>query len=317
MKKLALVLSIATLAVAIFAGMMWVKLGDESAQLKALRSQVTEMEGAQAAATATVASANTTAMPAVATPDATGAVPSASPAATPAPASAESIQKGVAKGVADILASDEGRDIIKNQMRAVMAAQFPDLAQELRMTPSEADKFMDLLVKQASESAGDVLGMLGGQSSPEAQRKLLDRTIALEKEISKALGSKYPAWQEYQGTATARQQVDQLRALLGTGPDALSETQSKPLIAALGAEQTRINRVEQEKMNAAARGTQPVNMIEEQLKSMSANNERLGSAASSYLNPTQLDRYRKMLAQQETMLRTIVGGMGGQGGAPR
>ncbi|MEO8313469.1 MAG: hypothetical protein ABI645_01630 [Pseudomonadota bacterium] len=322
MKKLAVVLSVATLVVGIFAGMLWKNLGAERAQLADLRSRVTEMEVAQPAVA--LAMPTSPAAAAIATPASTNATAApTSPAAAASPPSAERMQQGLAKGVAEVLNSQAGQDMVRNQVKTALAQQMPDLATELRLTPSEAEKFMDLLVNQALESAGDALGMMGGTAAPDSMRKMAERQLTNEKEIVRTLGNKYPAWQEYQGTAAARQQVGQLRSLLGTGEDALTEAQSKPLIAALGVEQTRINKEDQNKRQIAARSSQPTNILEEQLKDMSAHNERLTNAASSHLTSTQLDRYKRQLAQQENMLRAIVGSMNGQGnaagqgGAPR
>jgi hypothetical protein len=324
MKKLVIVLSAATLVSAIAAGFLWTDLRAERTRLDDLRTQVTALEGRQTASF----------MPATQTPQA-GAVapapgaavevPPASPGSTTSTAMRERVREGIAKGVVDVLASDAGKDMIRNQLRATLAAQYPDLAAELRMTPAEADKFMDLLARQQAESAGDVLGMTGlagaATASQDAQRKLLERQLANEKEIARTLGNKYPQWQEYQGTAAAKQQVSQLRNLLGTGQDALTEAQSRPLIAALGAEQTRINKEEQNKMNTSVRSSQPMNILDEQMKSVSGHNERMVNAASPHLTTNQLDRYKQMLGQQEKMMQAIMGTLKGnaaaQGGAAR
>jgi hypothetical protein len=319
MKKPALALSAATLAIGIVATMLWQQLRTERAQLEDLRARITSLEsGAPAAGMASAAQASTSATAALAASDASVA------AATPAPEAASGqnpgarMQQGLAKGIADVLSSAEGNDMIRNQVRAALAQQYPDLAAELRMTPAEAEKFMDLLAKQASGMTGDALGMLtggGGAAAQDAQRKMIEKQLESQKEISRFLGSKYPAWQEYQGTATARQQVSQLRALLGTGPDALSETQSRPLVAALGAEQARIAKEEEARMGTVLRSSQSVNMLQDQLDSLTKQNARLLSTASPHLNSNQLAGYKRMLTQQETMVRTILGASNSQGNA--
>jgi hypothetical protein len=311
MKKLPLVLSAATLVVGIVAAVLWKQLHTERENLAELRSRMTAMESAPATFPADVtqstpAAVTTTQGASVMTP------PSGSTASVD-----EDLRGNVGKGVADVLASQEGREMARNLVRSTLAQQFSDLAAELKLTPAEAEKFMDLLAKQASETTGDVLGMLGGAgaASADSQRKMVERQLENDREIARALGNKYPAWQDYQGTIAARQQVAQLRSLLGSGQDALSEAQSKPLITALGAEQTRINQEEQSRLGTAARSAQNINVIEDQLKGMAAHNERLVNAAASHLTNSQLDRYKRMLAQQGTMLRTIMGSMNGQGAA--
>ena len=60
-----------------------------------------------------------------------------------------------------------------------------------------------------------------------------------------------------------------------------------------------------------------------QLKTMAATNERLANAASPHLTSSQLDSYKRMLSQQETMLRAMGGARNnqrnaaGQAGAQR
>jgi hypothetical protein len=324
MKKLALALSAGTLTVGIVAGVLWKQLNTERDQLADLRTRVTEMENAQAAAAASAAQPPP-AIAAAAAPGTAVAAPSSAPEAATS-TNPGSPARGVAQGLAAVMSSPEASDMIRGQVRAALAQQFPDLAAELRLSTAEAEKLMDLLARQATDLTGDVFGVMGGGNSAaaqESQRKMIEKQLANEKEIARTLGSRYPAWQEYQGTATARQQVSQLRALLGTGEDALSEAQSKPVIAALGTEQTRINKEEQDRMSSSARSSQNINVLEDQLKSMSAYNSRLVSAASSHLTSNQLDRYKRMLEQQEALLRTIVSSMNTQGnaatqtGAPR
>jgi hypothetical protein len=320
MKKLVLVLSTGTLAAGIVAGLLWKQLDAEREQLAALRTRVSDLENAQGKALSpTLQEATTT----FSVSSGQQAADSAQPAAA-AGTNGDSRGQGLARGLAQAMASPEASDMIRGQVRAALAQQLPDLATELRLNQAESDKLMDLLTKQASSAAGDALGMLGGgPAAQDSQRKMIERQLAGEKEIANMLGNKYPAWQDYQGTAAARQEITQLRALLGTGPDALTEAQTKPLIAAIGAERTRINKEEQTRMNTALRSSQNVNLMEDQLRNMPAQSERLVNAASTQLSASQLDRYKRMLAQQENMLRAVMGSVGAgpnaasQGGAPR
>jgi hypothetical protein len=315
MKKLPLVLSAATLVVGIVAAVLWKQLHAERENLAELRAQVTAMEGAPA--TFPAAAAQSTPAAVITAQGASVVASSSSSTATTAAAVDQDLRGDVGKGVADVMASQEGREMTRNLVRSALAQQLSDLAAELKLTPSETEKFIDLLAKQASDTTSDVFGMLGGAgaASADSQRKMVERQLENDREIARMLGDKYAAWQEYQGTITARQQVAQLRSLLGSGQDALSDAQSKPLITVLGAEQTRINKEEQNRLGAASRSAQNINVLEDQLKGMSAHNERLVNAASSHLTTSQLDRYKRMLGQQETMLRTIMGSMNGQGNA--
>jgi hypothetical protein len=321
MKKLAIALSTGTLAAGIVAGLLWKQLVTEREQLAELRASVTAMEKAQGAALSSAHQAPPATVPASGQP-ATDAAPT--PGAAAPGTNADSRGQGIVRGLAEAMASPEASDMIRGQVRAALTQQFPDLATELRLNPAESEKLMDLLTKQASSATSDALGMMsGGPAAQDSQRKLVEKQLASEKEIASMLGNRYPAWQDYQGTALARQEISQLRSLLGTGPDALTEAQTKPLVAAIGAERTRINKEEQNRMSTALRSSQNINLLEDQLKNMPAQSERLVNAASSHLSGSQLDRYKRMLAQQENMLRAVMGTMGaganaaGQAGAPR
>ncbi len=71
------------------------------------------------------------------------------------------------------------------------------------------DKFYVLLGKQAADSVGDAMGLLGGGSGAAAQeagRKMVEKQLANDKAMAALLGGRYPQWEEYQGTMAARQQ---------------------------------------------------------------------------------------------------------------
>jgi hypothetical protein len=150
---------------------------------------------------------------------------------------------------------------------------------------------------------------------------MMEQQQASEAELQAMLGGRYPKWELYQGTIAARQQVTQLRAMLGSGDNALDEAHAKPLVAALGAETARINQGMRETMRTTTSGSQ--NVLEEQLRYSAAQNDRLISVASPHLTGPQLDQYKRMLEQQEKLTRMMLGTMSGQGatrgqgGAPR
>ncbi len=102
--------------------------------------------------------------------------------------------------------------------------------------------------------------------------------------------------------------------MLGSGENALTEAKAKPLIAALGSETARINNELKKKMVADVAASK--NVMEEQLKYTSEQNNRLLSVASSHLSSAQLDRYKQMLSQQEMMVRALLGSGNKQGAAP-
>jgi hypothetical protein len=324
MKKLAMAFAGAILVSGIVALNLWRALHTERAQFAALQARVAELETAAQQANAARSAAPATA-PAVANSPAAATQPAApaTPATASGKAATESVRSSVA-GVSAMMASPEFQGQMRNQVRSELERQFPDLAQELGLTPAEAEKFFDLLAKQAGATMGDTLGMLSGGNgagTQEIQVRMMEQQQASEAELQAMLGGRYPKWELYQGTIAARQQVTQLRAMLGSGDNALDEAHAKPLVAALGAETARINQGMRETMRTTTSGSQ--NVLEEQLRYSAAQNDRLISVASPHLTGPQLDSYKRMLEQQEKLTRMMLGTMSGQGatrgqgGAPR
>jgi hypothetical protein len=144
----------------------------------------------------------------------------------------------------------------------------------------------------------------------EMQRRTTAMQQANEAELAATLGNKYPKWEEYQSSLQVRQQVSQLKNSLGTSGSTLSDAQSQQLITALAAEQKRIN---QETRNNPMSGRNQQEILEQQLERTVDSNRRLVDVASGYLNPQQLESYRRQLELQERLQRTILGTMGGAG----
>lgn len=304
MKKLAGVLA-AVLAVLIIGALyLWVQLGTARQQLVAQQNQVAELEGARnvaATAGATVAASGSAT-------STTAASSAAAGAAVGNPAAAAPSADRIAAGMKELL----GSDVLAAQLRQ----QFPDAAQELGLSPAEADRFYNLLAKQAADTVGDALGMVGGgagdgAAAQEAARKMVEKQLAGDREMANLLGGRYSQWEDYQGTIAARQQVNQLKVMLASGDNALTDAKSKPLIAALGAETARINSELKKKMAADLRTSK--NLMEEQLQYTSEQNGRLINAATPHLSSAQLDRYKQLLKQQEVMVRALMGGNNKQG----
>lgn len=319
MKKLAIGLAATTLVLGVVALNQRRALGTAGERQQSLEAQALELEQAQKTALLPAA-------PAVPVSHTAGPAAPATPAEAPsapvaAAARGQRDRSNTLAEVTQVMASPEAQEMMRNQVRGELQRQFPDLAVELNLSPAEAEKLMDLIVRQGTETMGDAFGMLGGDSKTrqDSQRKMMDRQLANEAELKALLGSRYPEWQDYQGTIAARQQVTQLRAMLGPGDNALGEAQVKPLTAALGAETARINEEMRSKMTSPS-GSE--NVLLEQVQYMADQNHRLIKAASSHLTAAQLDGYRRMLKQQEDMTRMMLGSMNGpergtgQGGVP-
>ncbi|MEO6079045.1 MAG: hypothetical protein ABIQ86_04605 [Steroidobacteraceae bacterium] len=314
MKKLVAALAVTVVALSVVAAHMWQQLHEVRVQTAQLRDRITQLQSTQLAA-AMMPSAPTTPVAGVVGAQMTDQT------ATPVPVATGAREKrgtdALIEGIGKMMASPEGREMMLAQARMILPQQYPDLAKELGLTQAEVEKFFDLLARQQADMAGDVLGGMpnGGAQDrtalEERARKAQERQRTNQAEVTAMLGSKYPQWQDYQKTLPARRQVNQLQSTLSNGVDALNDTQSRPLIAALTAEQARI----QEEVRNAPRpaGGGPQNALEAQLQRAAETNRRLISVASSFLNPQQVEGYRRMLEQEENLSRMMMRSINPQG----
>jgi hypothetical protein len=324
MKRLPVALAASALIIGIVALILWRELHQGRKQLAEMQAQLTALKDAQTPIPAPAAPAQPQAAAVADGGGPAGTAPAAMPPATPPAARASTTDSARAASAATrtMLTSPEGQELMRAQLRAALARQYPDLAAQMGFSPAEAESFLDLLAKQQSSAVGDAMDLVGGSPAAmqESLRKSMEQEIANESGIAKALGGKYQQWQEYQGTIVARQQVGQLRTMLAGSETPLTEVQTTNLAAALGAEQARGNRESRDWL--ATQGRNSPNVLEDQLRLTTEQNQRLISTASLHLSAPQLDRYKRMLAQQENMIRMMMGAISGagapaQGATPR
>jgi hypothetical protein len=315
MKKLVLVLTIAVLATGVVATKLWLDLRSEHGKAVEIQARLTAAQSKQLEQAAVPQSLGP-AVPVIAVtapqPAAAPAVVAAAPAAQP---TATAPANTAMQGMLEAMATPEGQDATRAMMRGMMAQMYPDVAQELGLSEQEKEKLFDLLATEGLDSAGLMVG--GAQDAAatrEMQRRMVEAERAHEAKVSALLGSKYPNWEEYQGAAAARQQVDQLRRTLGASGNPLSEVQSKALATAFAAEGIRADKANREWSRSSAAINSP-NMMQETIQRAVDTQNRFVDVAAPILDTVQLDRYRRQVEQQTTMLRATMGMMTG-GGAP-
>jgi hypothetical protein len=329
MKKLVPLLMIALAAATIAAVYAWQELRDVRSQASALKARIPELQLAKPApdTTPTLPASAAIAVQTDASMAPTGVAPAAgaaAAAAAPTPAATQAGKKvdPLQNLAQQMLGTPEGQEMLRAQLRAMLPQQFPDIGKELGLTPAETEKLLDMLVKHQLSVTGDALNMLGGNGSQDAaamqetRRKLQEQQRSNQAELATLLGDKMPRYEAYQRTLPLRQQVSQLKTALGTGNNALSDTQGQQLIAALAAEQALI---QQERRNTPGQQQQgprdPQAAMDQQLARAAEDNRRMVSAARSHLNAQQLESYRRMLEQQQELQRTLMRSIGAQGSA--
>jgi hypothetical protein len=302
-RTLAMVLGAVLLVISIIAAQLWL-------ELRAEREQ-----GRQLMAGGNLQQPLPAAMP-VGTPVGESVNPSpadpAQPAARETPAAGEA--NSLFEGLQEVVNTPEGREFMRTMMVATLQQEYPDLAKALNLSPAEADKLIELIARQRTDLGMEAGLQIAGSQDPAARqeraRQLAQREQALEAEVAALLGERYPKWQEYERTAETRrrsnlasQQANQLRTAISSRNNPLSDAQFEPLAAALAAEQQRIDQ--------ESRGLS----TQRQMQRVTEDHRRLADVAAVYLNPEQLERYKRHLQQQADMARAISGLAGGAMGA--
>jgi hypothetical protein len=313
MKKLVLMLTAAVIMAGVVTTNLWLNLRAEHAKAEALAARVAAAESARLSQTSMPPSP---VMPVAAALNPQTVAAPAAIAVPPAPQqSAAEAGKTPMNAVLKAMITPEGQDATRIMMRGVMTQMYPDIEQELGLTPQEKQQLFDLLAMDGQESAALMLS--GGQdpaATRELQRKLVEAQRAQEAKLAALLGSKYPKWEDYQSTVAARQQVDQLRRTLGASGNPLNDAQANQLVAAFAAEQRRSNK-EIRAWSISAAAINSPNMMQESMQRSVATQGRLVDVAAPILDSAQLERYRRQVEQQASMLRATMG-MLGAGGKP-
>jgi hypothetical protein len=302
MKKLVALLAIALIAVGAGTIYLWRQLDTERTANADLQARMKAMETAQQSFAAVFAARS---QPATSTTDPQAAAGPADPARQ---AAARRPMEAIISRARENLATPAGQQAITGMVRAMLPRALPDLAKELNLSPAEAEQLMELLAKQQNAQLGQ---LAGGGSVQDMIGNSEQIRQANEAQIAAQLGSKYPQWQEYQATLPMRQQVNQLQTTLSASGNQLSDSQTKPLIAALSAEQKRIT--EDSRNVTAAPGATPQERREQRQQRTTESNRRMVAAASPYMNAQQLDTYKASLERQNPLQGLL--GAGGQRGA--
>jgi hypothetical protein len=300
MKALAAGLAVALVALGIMGGQLWRELRSERANNRELAARIDT--GAAAPTPGHEASPQPAVEPASSvTPDIASPPAAAELAAQPPPDLLESTRQ--------LLATPEGQDFQRGLMRRMLAQQYPDLEAALGLTPEQVEALFDLIATHQASASQDQLAMLGLTGDPaerqESFRRMSAKEQAHEREMAELLGPKYPQWQQYEQAASNRQREDmlrqqsqQLRAVVSSERNPLTDAQFNSLSAALKAEEQVIDRES---------GGQS---MQQQLDGVAERTRRMAAVAADHLNPEQLAQYEAHLQQQAATMRAMMGVIG-------
>jgi hypothetical protein len=194
------------------------------------------------------------------------------------------------------------REAWREQQRLQMAQRRDNYIQLLGFTPEQADAAIELSLDRQmtmydrSQFSGSMEDAERWQERQKAEEQ------AYQAKLRDALGAEKAAQlQTYMESRQSRMQVDRFRSQL-TGADALRDDQVEPLISALHAEQSQMQKDLQEwrdsqSTNGNSEAAQR-QFFERQAEALKAAHKRMHSSASGILSSSQLERFDAMLRRE-------------------
>ncbi len=230
MRKSEVLLTLTLLGSASVSVWLWSELGAERARVAQLTTRLTKAESALPG----------TAPPAVAPPDASGAVARA--ADQPAPAATSSRSRAEASVTHDpnelerrLTRNPAYREAWRKKRRLEFQTGFRDMQRVLGISREKADEVITYLVES------ELRGLERPSPNPTNDEELRQRRIDIEAstrkreaELTEILGAQTAArFKEFSDSMPSRYQAYELRTALGNGAEALRDDQFEPLISAM------------------------------------------------------------------------------------
>lgn len=309
MKKLVTGLAAAVLVVATVSLVLWF-------QLRAERERGVELAASLGDPPMTEM-AEVLVQPMVASPPPAGAgqadaMPVPSRVTAPATAPASKVEAPAGGRQASVPAP---ADPMTGMLRAMMQQTYPDLAEELDLTASEAAQFFELFLRLQSETGTQFMDLMTGGTMDAARRQqrqleMLEKERADEAALRRQLGNKYPRWEQYESKAEARATVNELRKLLVTVGNPLTDQQAEALVTIFANDASRAREEERAWLQSdAARGSP--NLMVERTQRQFDRQKRWVDLAAPRLDSVQLEHFRSTIERQTAMLDAMMGMMGG------
>lgn len=189
-------------------------------------------------------------------------------------------------------------------LRKFLVRSNPDLAEELGLTQQEAAEMLDVL------SNGTLQAMEGsnadGKSAEEKRSAGLEAQLRLDSALIALLGDqRFKKWEVYKQGSQRRHQVELLRGDLLEGEARLSDEQARSLVAAVSAENVRLNGMPSSQNARLDAANGAIDSRATDLNDIEESHRRLIHAASAILSPSQLAAYEKRLSAEMAMRRQV------------
>jgi hypothetical protein len=146
----------------------------------------------------------------------------------------ENASIGSSSALSKVTANPESRKMMRDQQKMGMGRIYKGLAQQLKLSSEQADKFNDLLADHVMENVDQITTALRDKLTPEQVNAVFDRQeAALQDKVQALLGPESQGqYQEYTKNLLSSLTADQFRSML-SGDDAARAAKAKQMTQAL------------------------------------------------------------------------------------
>jgi hypothetical protein len=200
------------------------------------------------------------------------------------------------------------------QQRQMIERRYPALAADLKLSPEQADRLLDLLATQTLEYQQFAMdleqqlesrnGTFEAPAMRERERLMAARQQEFETAREAMLGAdKYQEWRDYQNSREARAQMRELRGRLASGNSPLQDAQVDQLVSTIAGEQQRyqeeLRLAQQTVDDAGAPGSvDRLEYLARRVELLEQSQRRTLDSVGAYMDSTQLQEFRNMLSAE-------------------
>jgi hypothetical protein len=192
--------------------------------------------------------------------------------------------------------------------------RYPALAADLKLSPEQADRLLDLLATQTLEYQQFAMdleqqlesrnGTFEAPAMRERERLMAARQQEFETAREAMLGAdKYQEWRDYQNSREARAQMRELRGRLASGNSPLQDAQVDQLVSTIAGEQQRyqeeLRLAQQTVDDAGAPGSvDRLEYLARRVELLEQSQRRTLDSVGAYMDSTQLQEFRNLLSAE-------------------
>ena len=219
--------------------------------------------------------------------------------------------------LAEMFKSQESRDLIKTQQKAVLGPMieknYAPLFSALQLAPEHSAMLKDLILKKTMTDAEAGMSLMAGDVEATKRTETLDQAKkqkdALNEEIKQFLGDEnYAQFEAYEKTQPERMAINMFKDQQGSGSEALNAEQEAQLVQVLSQERQNFkfttDFTDQSKFN----GDFDSYFTDEKIQQFQTESEQLHEKyedqARQILSPLQFEQFKKFLKGQMDMQNT-------------